>query len=78
MVKDFTWLEKNTDLTDQQIDFLKKYERPFTILTQSTPIRLFLEYQDDHEQHLINKDMYDFISFRVAHNDIQKDLIGNN
>lgn len=75
MVKNFDWLKKNTDLTDEQIHFLEQYDRPFTILTQSSPISLWINYQDDHEEHLINKDVYQEIGIRVAHNDVQEDLI---
>lgn len=75
MVKDFDWLGKNTELTEEQIDFLKSYEKPFTILTESSPIRLFLEYQDENEELIINKDIYKFISFRVANNDFQDEII---
>lgn len=75
MVKNFDWLRKNTQLTEEQVAFLETYEKPFTILTESSAVRLFLEYQDENEEHLINKDVYDFISFRVANNDIEEDLI---
>lgn len=75
MVKDFSWLEKNTALNEEQIEFLKDYQKPFTILTDSSAVRLFLEYQDDHEEYFINKDVYEQIGFRVAHNDIQDSLI---
>jgi len=75
MVESFDWLRENTDLTDEQIDFLESYEKPFTILTDSTPVRLFIEFWDNEEEHFINKDVYEHISFRVANNDIEKDLI---
>jgi tRNA A37 threonylcarbamoyladenosine synthetase subunit TsaC/SUA5/YrdC len=75
MVPNFQWLEKNTDLTDEQIAFLRKYDRPFTVLTDSSPIRLFLEYADENENHFINKDIYEFISFRVANTDITQDIV---
>jgi len=75
MVESFDWLRKNTDLTEEQVDFLEEYERPFTILTDSTPTRLFLEFWDNEEEHFINKDVYENISFRVANNDIEEDLI---
>ena len=55
MVKDFAWFEENSDLTDEQIEFLKNYDKPFTILTNSTPIELFLNFQDENEEYLINK-----------------------
>lgn len=75
MVENFDWLRENTELTDEQVDFLKNYNKPFTILTQSSPVRLFLEFQDEHEEYFINKDVYTELSFRVANNDIEEDLI---
>lgn len=77
MVKNFKWLRENTDLTNEQVDFLERYEKPFTVLTESTPIRLFLEYQDENEQYLINKDVYEYVSFRVASNEIEESLINS-
>jgi len=44
MVEDFKWLRNNTDLTDEQVDFLERYEKPFTVLTNSTPVELFLQF----------------------------------
>lgn len=75
MVKDFAWLEEHTDLTNEQVDFLKRYEKPFTVLTQSRHIELFLEYSDENEDYFINKDVYKQIAFRVAHNGMQESLI---
>ncbi len=75
MVKNFQWLRDNTDLTDEQVDFLERYEKPFTVLTHSRNIELFLEYADDNEDYFINKDVYEQIAFRVAHNGMQESLI---
>lgn len=75
MVPSFDWLEKNTDLSSKQIDDLKSYKHPFTVLTQSTPIELFLTYQDDNEELLINKDVYEQIAFRVANTDLEIELL---
>ncbi len=75
MVKDFQWLRDNTDLTDEQVDFVERYEKPFTVLTNSTPVELFLRFWDDSEEHLINKDIYERVAFRVASNSIEEDLI---
>lgn len=75
MVKNFAWFEENTDLTDEQIDFLKNYENPFTVLTNSTPIELFINFQDENEEYLINKDVYEQVAIRVANNDIEESLI---
>ncbi len=75
LVESFDWIKENTTLNQEQIEFLRNYPRPFTILTQSTYISLFLNYQDEKEQYLINKDIYEELSFRVSHNDVQDMLI---
>jgi tRNA threonylcarbamoyl adenosine modification protein (Sua5/YciO/YrdC/YwlC family) len=77
MVKDFAWLQENTELTDEQIDFLRNYERPFTVITDSTPVDLFLKFGDESEYHFINKDVYDRVAFRVATNDMEESLINS-
>lgn len=77
MVKNFQWLRENTDLTDEQVDFLERYENPFTVLTNSRSIELFINFGDENEEHLINKDVYQQIAFRVAHNDIQESIINS-
>ncbi len=77
MVQDFSWLRENTDLSDEQVDFLERYEKPFTILTHSTPVWLFLQFGDEHEEYFINKDVYSRIAFRVASNEIDLKLIKN-
>ena len=75
MVKDFRWLREHTDLTEQQVDFLERYENPFTILTNSDSVELFLKYGDGSEEHFINKDIYDQVAFRVASQTIDEDLV---
>ena len=75
MVKNFKWLREHTDLTDEQVDFLECYEKPFTILTSSDPVELFLKYWDGNEEHFINKDVYEQIAFRVASQTIDEDLV---
>jgi len=75
MVKDFYWLRENTNLTDEQVDFLERYEKPFTILTNSDPVELFLKYGDGDEEHFINKDIYEQVAFRVASQTIDEDLV---
>lgn len=74
MVKDFSWLEKNTSLNKAQIDFLKKYEKPFTIMTDAPRISMILNLEQDVFKYL-NALEYKKIAFRVAHNDFQRDLI---
>ena len=77
MVEDFAWLRENTDLTDEQVDFLEKYEDPFTILTNSNSVELFLQFWDENEDHFINKDVYKQVAIRVASNAIESKLIKN-
>ena len=74
MVLDFTWLEKNTDLNTKQIDFLKKYKKPFTILCECPRIKMLLDFEQE-DFNYENNDVYQKIAFRVAHNDEQKKLI---
>ncbi len=78
MVKDFKWLEENTDLNNEQIQFLKNYKRPFTILTNSDHLKLWMNYIDEDNNEFINRDIYKSFAFRVAHNDIQEKLIKEN
>jgi tRNA A37 threonylcarbamoyladenosine synthetase subunit TsaC/SUA5/YrdC len=74
MVENFEWLEINTSLNKEQIEFLKNYKRPFTIMTDCPRIKMIFELdQDDFKYE--NKDEYKKIAFRVAHNDYQKKLI---
>ena len=75
MVPDFKWLRENTDLNEEQIKFLERQEKPFTVLTNSTPVELFLNFWDDNEEHLINKDVYERVAIRVASNAIEDKLI---
>ena len=75
MVESFSWLRENTYLTDEQVDFLEKYNRPFTVLTYSDPVELFLKYGDTWEEHFINKDVYEKVAFRVASETIDRDLV---
>ena len=74
MVDSFSWLEKNTDLKKEQINFVKNYKKPFTVLCQSTPIKHWLNFEDE-DWDFINKKLYKKIAFRVAHTIEQKKLI---
>lgn len=78
LVPDFKWLEENTDLTSEQIDFLESYEKPFTILTNSDYLKLWINYVDEDNNEFINRDMYEKFAFRVAHNDTQRRLLKEN
>jgi hypothetical protein len=74
MVESFDWLSKNTSLTKEQVDYLKTYKRPFTIMTDCPRIKMILEL-DQEDFKYENKDQYKKIAFRVAHNDYQRKLI---
>jgi hypothetical protein len=78
LVPDFKWLEENTDLNEQQIEFLKNYEKPFTILTNSDHLNLWINYIDEDNNEFINRDMYESFAFRIANNDIEKRLLKEN
>ena len=78
LVPDFKWLEDNTDLNNEQINFLKNYKNPFTILTNSDHLKLWINYIDDQNNEFENRDIYEQFAFRVAHNDIQKRLLKEN
>jgi len=75
MVPSFEWLEEYTSLTSEQIDDLKKYPQAFTILTHCSYIEMFLKLEDEEEWGFENVDEYQMLAFRVAHTDIQKELL---
>lgn len=74
MVEDFDFLEKYTSLNKEQINFLKNYEKPFSVITSCPNIEMMLNLWED-EFVYENKEIYKNISFRVANNEIQKNLI---
>lgn len=74
MVESFDWLEEHTDLNKEQIEFLKNYNKPFSILTNCDKIRMYLEFAWEYED-FPNFEEYEQFSFRVAHNNEQKELI---
>lgn len=74
MVESFSWLEKNTPLSKNQIEFLKNYKKPFTVVTECPYMQMVLNLeQEDFEYQ--NKEEYEKIAFRVANNEIEKKLI---
>lgn len=75
MVQDFKWLTGNTDLNDEQIAFLKTYDKPFTVVTNSSSLEHWMDYKDEHWVWFQNSDVYSSIAFRIAHNDEQEKLI---
>jgi len=78
LVPDFEWLEENTDLTIDQVNFLKEYDKPFTILTKSDSLRLWINYIDEDNNEFINRDIYEKFAFRVVNNDTEKRLVKEN
>jgi len=78
LVQDFNWLEKHSDLTHEQVIFLQNYKKPFTILTNSDYVQIWLNFEDEEEGIFINKDIYENIAFRVANNEIEKKLVKEN
>jgi len=78
LVPDFKWLKDNTNLTKQQIDFLKNYEKPFTILTDCDHLKVWINYIDEDSNEFRNRDIYELFAFRVANNDTEKRLIKEN
>lgn len=76
MVPDFSWLEKNTPLTKQQINFLKNYKKAFTVLTDCNYLKMWLNFVDEEKnEEFFNRDIYEQFAFRVAHNETQKKLL---
>lgn len=80
LVKDFEWLTKYTDLNEEQIKFLRNYKNPFTILCDSSYIKLWLNFVNEENggEEFINRWVYEKIAFRVANNSEQKKLIKEN
>lgn len=74
MVSDFKWLEKYSNLTKEQIEFLKKYDKAFTVLTDSDYIKMWINLEDENEM-FPNNNVYKKIAFRVANNETEKKLI---
>lgn len=74
LIESFDWLFENTYLTEEQIDFLKSYENPFTILCECPAIKALIHF-DEGKHFYKNKDVYDKIAFRVAHTASQKKLL---
>ena len=78
LVPDFKWLEENTDLNKEQITFLKEYSRPFTVLTDSDSLKIWINYIDEDNNEFLNRDIYEEFAFRVVNNDIEKKLVKEN
>jgi tRNA A37 threonylcarbamoyladenosine synthetase subunit TsaC/SUA5/YrdC len=74
MVGDTMWLRANTDLNFDQLDFLTKYPRPFTVVTRSRIMSHLIHFKDEYLD-FHNSDIYDKIGFRVANNEAETKLI---
>lgn len=68
MLPDFESLEKYTFVTEEQVNFLKNYNKPFSVLLKPQNKSDFIN------TNIPNYDLYDKISFRVA-SEINKDFI---
>jgi len=78
LVPDFKWLKNNTELNEQQIEFLENYKKPFTVLTDCKSLSLWINYIDEDNSEFINRDIYKTFAFRVANNSIQDKLLKQN
>ena len=67
MVEDFEYLKKHAHINDLQLQFLKKYPYPFTVLLHTK--REFILDE------IPNKRLYKKTAFRVANLDEQKKLL---
>ncbi|MCK9272064.1 Sua5/YciO/YrdC/YwlC family protein [Candidatus Gracilibacteria bacterium] len=67
VVKDFKELEKITNLNKAQLNFLKNYSHPFTILTSVKENFILPSFLD--------KNIYNKVAFRVGEKCISKDLL---
>jgi len=75
-VDSFGYIEKNTKLTEQNIDFLRNYENPWTVLINIEDITDNSLLQNISK--LQNIEVYSKIAFRVVHTKLQKNLIKEN
>lgn len=66
VVYDINYLRDNTNLTDKQIEFIKNYKYPFTILSTT---------RQDILPDVSNKSLYEKLAFRIAETNLQKKLI---
>ena len=73
MVDSFEYFEKNTKLTKNQIDFLKNYKNPWTILIDKE--KIFDKNLLKIINSLPNSEIYEKIAFRVAHTFMHRRLI---
>ena len=78
LVSNFEWLIDNTDLSNEQVRFLREYEKPFTVLTNCDHLKLWIDYIDEDNNEFINRDIYERFAFRVVNNDTERRLVKEN
>gem|GEM_PF-1019717 len=80
LIDDFNFFEKNKILSKKQIDFLKNYKNPFTILVSTEKLKKIGKKKSVLKKilktikKLPNSQKYEKIAFRVAHDFEQKKL----
>ncbi len=75
-VDSFEYLKKNTKLTEENINFLQNYDKPWTVVINIKNITDNELLQNISK--LPNRGIYKKIAFRLAHTKLQKDLILQN
>lgn len=70
------YLEKNTKLTKENINFLKNYKNPWTVVINIENITDKKLLQNISK--LPNSEIYKKVAFRVAHTQLQQNLIKEN
>jgi len=79
LIPNFEWLERNTILNSEQVKFLRKYDKPFTVLTKSPHVSSWINFVNESEnEEFINRAVYEKIAFRVANNDFEDRLVKEN
>lgn len=67
LIRNFLDLEKYTNLTQEQIEFLKKYPHPFTILTDINNNFVLPDFLD--------RSIYKKIAFRIWENAVSNEIL---
>ncbi len=81
LIDDFEFFEENKIFNKKQIDFLKNYENPFTILINTKKLEKIKDKNSNLKKiletvkKLPNKEIYEKIAFRVAQTFMQRKLI---
>ncbi|MDR1945487.1 MAG: Sua5/YciO/YrdC/YwlC family protein [Candidatus Peribacteria bacterium] len=76
LLENFEQLERYTTLTKEQVNFLKNYNKPFTILCESSYIKIRLNFVNEETgEEFRNRSVYEKIALRIANNDTEKKLV---